>query len=95
MSDYHAGTIRQHLRVLKRCEVRYVSQKRGRGRFCTRICLYEKISTQVYFACSPEFVVGNFAMTCCEPAFGKARLAILKCCSLLIYGNFARNVVVS
>ena len=24
----------------------------------------------VYFACSPEFAVGNFAPTCCEPTFG-------------------------
>ena len=28
------------------------------------------ISKRVYFACSPEFAVGNFAPTCCEPTFG-------------------------
>ena len=28
------------------------------------------ISKWVYFACSPEFAVGNFAPTCCEPTFG-------------------------
>ena len=28
------------------------------------------ISQRVYFACSPEFAVGNFAPTCCEPTFG-------------------------
>ena len=27
-------------------------------------------SQRVYFACSPEFAVGNFAPTCCEPTFG-------------------------
>ena len=56
----------------------------------------ERISTQIYLACSPEFAVGNFAPTCREPAFGKARLAILKCLlacsSLFFYGKFARNI---
>ena len=28
------------------------------------------ISQRVYFAFSPEFAVGNFAPTCCEPTFG-------------------------
>ena len=28
------------------------------------------ISQWVYFACSPEFAVENFAPTCCEPTFG-------------------------
>ena len=28
------------------------------------------ISQRAYFACSPEFAVGNFAPTCCEPTFG-------------------------
>ena len=28
------------------------------------------ISQRVYFACSPEFAVGNSAPTCCEPTFG-------------------------
>ena len=41
----------------------------------------------VCFACSPEFAVGNFTTTCCEAAFGKAKLSILKCflacCSLV------------
>ena len=28
------------------------------------------ISRRVYFACTPEFAVGNFAPICCEPTFG-------------------------
>ena len=28
------------------------------------------VSQRVYFACSPEFAVGNFAPTCCEPTVG-------------------------
>ena len=47
---------------------------------------YEKNSNWVYSACSPEFAVGNFAPTCCEPAFGKARIAILQC--LLVCFSF-------
>ena len=28
------------------------------------------LSQRVYFTCSSEFAVGNFAPTCCEPTFG-------------------------
>ena len=31
---------------------------------CPRVFSYEKISTWVYFACSPEWSVENFAPTC-------------------------------
>ena len=30
---------------------------------CSAVC-------SVFFACSPEFAVGNFTPTCCEPTFG-------------------------
>ena len=46
-----------------------------RRNFCSGVFLCEKISDWVYFACSPELAVGNFTPTCCEPAFGKARLS--------------------
>ena len=58
---------------------------------------YEKISTRFHFACIPELAVGNFAPTCCDPAFGKARLAIIKYClvcfSLLLMGIWRRMLI--
>ena len=46
----------------------------GGGGTLQWVCTYEKISKWVYFACSPEFAVGNFAPICCEPAFGRLDL---------------------
>ena len=56
---------------------------------------HQKILTAFSLACSPKFAVKKIAPACCEPAFGKARLATLKCLwsfQLVFYGNFGRNV---
>ena len=42
----------------------------GRGKLRGGIISPWDISQRVYFARSPEFAVGNFAPTCCEPTFG-------------------------
>ena len=43
---------------------------RGGGGICGGKFSPWDISKRVYFACSPEFAVENFAPTCCEPTFG-------------------------
>ena len=50
--------------------VTIMEHTKGGGGVCGGKILPWDISQRVYFACSPEFAVGNFAPTCCEPTFG-------------------------
>ena len=49
----------------------------GGGGLCGGNFLPWDSSQRLYFACSPEFAVGNFAPTCCEPTFGRWWLLLL------------------